>query len=181
MLSTYHSVFVLPVVALLCLGKTVDSIPIDGSVNRHPAANVGIASPSASKMQPAAVPGGKDITISKAADGLFYMSGKINGTAVRFLIDTGANMVVLTSDDARRLGLASSTNRMNDRIETAGGQSHMSRVSLDAVDVAGHHVERVDAAVMPDGLRVSLLGQNLLSKLGQINMSGDEITFRKSR
>ena len=180
MLSIYHSVFVLPVAALLCLGKTVEPITVNRLANQPVAANVGITSKSASIMHSTAM-GGRDITISKAPDGLFYMSGMINGTAVRFLIDTGANMVILTSNDARRLGLASSTSRMNGKIETAGGQSQMGRVSLDAVDVAGHHIESVEAAVMPDGLRVSLLGQNLLSKLGQISIAGDELTFQRSR
>ena len=180
MLSTYNFVLMLPVVALLCLGKTGEPIDVHRPANQPATANVGIANKSVSKIQSTA-PGGRDIIISKASDGLFYMSGKINGTAVRFLIDTGANMVVLTSDDARRLGLASSTSWMNDKIETAGGQSQMGRVSLDAVDVAGHHIEGVEAAVMPAGLQVSLLGQNLLSRLGQINMSGDELTFRGAR
>jgi aspartyl protease family protein len=180
MLSTYNSVLLLPVVALLCLGKTGEPIDVHRPANQPATANVGITNRSVSKIQSTA-PGGRDIIISKAPDGLFYMSGMINGTAVRFLIDTGANMVILTSNDARRLGLASSTSRMNGKIETAGGQSQMGRVSLDAVDVAGHHIESVEAAVMPDGLRVSLLGQNLLSKLGQISIAGDELTFQRSR
>jgi len=177
MVSPYQSVFLLLGIALLCMGETVDTIGLKPPGNQRSAANAAIVA-KPPKMTQSTVAGAEEITISKASDGLFYTSGKINGTEVRFLIDTGANMVVLTADDARRIGLAMSTSGVDDRIETAGGQSQMARVSLDAVDVAGHHVKRVDAAVMENGLRVSLLGQNLLSKLGPINMAGDELKFQ---
>lgn len=180
MLSSYHSAFILPFAALLCLNKTDESITINSTAKRSAAASSGITNKSVSILKSTDL-GRRDITISKAPDGLFYISGMINGTSVRFLIDTGANIVVLSSDDARRLGLASNTSQMNGEIETAGGQSQMDRVSLDAIDVAGHHIEGVEAAVMPDGLQVSLLGQDLLSKLGQISIAGDELTFRRSR
>jgi aspartyl protease family protein len=130
---------------------------------------------------PHAAPALQAITIAKAPDGLFYVSGAVNGTQVRFLVDTGANMVVLTADDARRVGLSSGDGRPADSIETAGGRSTMDRVSLGRVSVAGHEVANIDAAVMPNGLKVSLLGQNLLSKLGPITMSGDEITLSSPR
>lgn len=179
MVSPYQSVYALLVIALLCMGETVPTIGPERPTNQRLAANAAIAF-KLPKMTQSTAPGAQDITISKASDGLFYTSGKINGTEVRFLIDTGANMVVLTADDARRIGLALSTSGADDRIETAGGQSKMGRVSLDAVDVAGHHVRGVEAAVMHDGLQVSLLGQNLLSKLGPINMAGDELRFHGS-
>ena len=43
--------------------------------------------------------------IQRDASGQFYVDGKVNETATRFLVDTGADMVALTIDDARRAGL----------------------------------------------------------------------------
>jgi aspartyl protease family protein len=118
------------------------------------------------------------LRINRAADGLFYIIGHVNGQAVRFLIDTGANIVVLTPNDARRLGIgAGSPNGAASSIETATGQSQMKRVVLDHVAVGGHSLENVDAAVLGNGLKVSLLGQNMLAELGPVTFSRDAVVF----
>lgn len=142
------------------------------------AANAAIAAaPLPATRNPDAKP--MALKIAKAPDGLFYVSGSVNGTAIRFLVDTGANLVVLTADDARRIGLTAADANAGGSVQTASGQANMDRVTLGRVSVAGHSAENVDAAVMHDGLSVSLLGQNLLSKLGPITMSGDEITLQR--
>ena len=115
---------------------------------------------------------------TRADDGLFYVPATVNGKQVRFLLDTGANMVVLTPEDARRIGVEVGVDGASDSIETAAGRSSMDRVVLDRVRVAGQDVKRVEAAVVRDGLHVSLLGQNLLSRLGPITMTRDHIQVR---
>lgn len=114
----------------------------------------------------------------RADDGLFYVPATVNGKRVRFLLDTGANMVVLTPEDARRIGVEVGVDGATDSIETAAGRSSMDRVMLDQVHVAGQDVKRVEAAVVRDGLHVSLLGQNLLSRLGPITITRDHIQVR---
>ena len=111
----------------------------------------------------------------KAPDGLFYITAMVNGTSVRFLVDTGANLVVLTAKDAQRAGLAPKSTRSSGNIDTAGGSAAMERVRLQSVNVAGQEASGIDAAVMHNGLKVSLLGQNMLSKLGDVTISGDKI------
>ena len=128
-------------------------------------------------------PGGKVLSqrhdLHRAADGLFYVTALVNGTPVRFLFDTGANMVVLTRDDALRVGLApgSSNAGDGDTMETAGGAAQIDRVTLSHIDVAGRRLSNVDAAVASRGLKVSLLGQNLLSRLGPLTLAGDTIVI----
>ncbi|CAN5288375.1 hypothetical protein BH11PSE5_BH11PSE5_10760 [soil metagenome] len=116
----------------------------------------------------------------KSPDGLFYVSAKVRGVPVRFLVDTGANIVVLTPEDARRIGVTPGSGGGSD-IETAGGSSRIDRITLDRVSIAGRDLDGVDAAVMHDGLKVSLLGQNLLSKLGPVTITGDELTLSVPR
>lgn len=118
------------------------------------------------------------LRINRAADGLFYVTGQVNGQAIRFLIDTGANIVVLTHDDARRLGIgAGLPHGAASSIETAAGQSQMKRVVLGHVSVGGHSLKNVDAAVMENGLKVSLLGQNMLAELGPVTFSRDAVVL----
>lgn len=177
MLSPFPLAGALFATALLCGSYREPNA--DGQVADPPrfSANLAVThrpSPPASSVRP----GTRLQTITKAPDGLFYVTGRVNGTRVRFLVDTGANLVVLTPDDARRIGLAHGSQRPFESIETAGGQSGIARVSLKQVAVAGRRLSDIDAAVMNDGMRVSLLGQNVLSKLGPISISGDEITLQ---
>ncbi|RZM33591.1 MAG: TIGR02281 family clan AA aspartic protease, partial [Sphingomonas sp.] len=70
---------------------------------------------------PAQTASGDATRAHKEADGLFYVTAKVNGTPIRFVVDTGANVVVLTGSDARRAGVTSGVG--SERIETAAGGS----------------------------------------------------------
>ena len=125
---------------------------------------------------PASLQAGRTVELDKAPDGLFYVSARVNGAPVRFLVDTGANLVVLTAQDAQRAGLVLKTSRSAGNIDTAAGSAAMERVRLQSVNVGGQEASGIDAAVM-HGLKVSLLGQNMLSKLGDVTISGDEMAL----
>jgi aspartyl protease family protein len=131
-----------------------------------------------SLAHPSVVQAGQPVKLSKAPDGLFYITAMVNGAPVRFLVDTGANLVVLTSGDAKRAGIGAQTSQAAGVMDTASGATAMERVRLQSVDVAGQQGLNIDAAVMHDGLKVSLLGQSMLSKLGDVTISGDEIILR---
>jgi len=111
----------------------------------------------------------------RAPDGLFYVTGQVNGVKVRFLLDTGATMVVLTPADAARVGAPRTVTSRHLVMETAAGPSAIDRVTLDRVAIAGHTVTNVNAAVVRRGLKVSLLGQDLLSQLGPVTISGNQV------
>lgn len=175
MASLYTTVVPLVAVLLCAANVTASDRPTGGA--QQFAANAAVTAPERASVAPTP----SATTIIKAPDGLFYVTATIKGTDVRFLVDTGANLVVLTPEDARRIGVSPGHDGAPGHVETAAGQAQMDRVSLDEVRVAGRDVHNIDAAVMRDGLKVSLLGQNLLSRLGPITMSGDEITLQQPR
>jgi aspartyl protease family protein len=113
------------------------------------------------------------IELWRASDGLFYVDGAVNGRTVRFLVDTGASMIVLTADDAERAGVTGSHGAI--RAETASGDSAMRAVTLGKVQVGATLAAAVPAAVAPRGLKVSLLGQNWLSYIGSLRIEGDRM------
>lgn len=119
---------------------------------------------------------GMEVTRSK--DGMFYVDAEINGRKIRFLIDTGANVVVLTGSDAAKLGIQASANPFGPQMATAGGKATMAWARLDNVRLAGRDVQGVKAAVVQSGLPVSLLGQNMLSKLASVTIEGDRLRMR---
>jgi aspartyl protease family protein len=113
--------------------------------------------------------------ILRSRDGLFYVTAIVNGVAVRFVVDTGATVVVLTADDARRTGLAVNANDFSGQASTANGRAAMARVKLNDVVVGTRRDQAVDAAVVQGGLNVSLLGQSWLSRLQSVTITGDRM------
>ena len=52
-----------------------------------------------------AVQNGDAFEIVRGADRHFHLTLKVNGQNVRFIVDTGASEIVLTQDDAARVGI----------------------------------------------------------------------------
>lgn len=116
--------------------------------------------------------------LRRSADGLFYVTGIVNGVPVRFLVDTGASTIVLTADDAQRVGIGPEGDRFDDNADTANGKTQMARVTIDDLAVGQVRSRQVSAAVVRDGLGVSLLGQNWLSQLASLTIAGDRMILR---
>lgn len=115
--------------------------------------------------------------ISRAADGLFYVTAIVNGAPIRFLVDTGATTIVLTAADAERAGIRPDEGAFSATAETANGRTNMARIVLDEVVVGGTRSHALGAAVVKDRLPVSLLGQNWVARLSSLTISGDRLSF----
>lgn len=108
-------------------------------------------------------------------DGHFYTEASVDGARVRLLVDTGASMVALTGDDAEAIGLSWDEADLRPIGRGASGPVNGVSVRLERIEVAGIEAQNVDAAIIPEGLDVSLLGQSFLSKLQNVSISGDEM------
>jgi len=113
--------------------------------------------------------------ISRSADGLFYIDAKIGQDKIRFLVDTGANVTVLTGADAARLGLSEVASRRGNVMQTVGGPTQMRWAKIERLDIANSSIANVEAAVIDNGIPVSLLGQNVLSRLDGMTFAGDTL------
>ncbi|SEN61224.1 aspartyl protease family protein [Sphingomonas gellani] len=116
--------------------------------------------------------------VDRGPDGLFYVQAQVNGRPIRFLVDTGASVVVLTATDARTAGIDVHSDHYNGAVDTVGGKTPMAWANMAKVELAGHEVRDVRAAVVRDGLGVSLLGQNMLAKLDSVTMTADRLSLR---
>jgi len=121
---------------------------------------------------------GKDTQIVKGPDGHYWAEARIDGRAVRVLVDTGASVVALTRDDAARLGLSPKPEDFTARVETASGPVRAAPVTLDTVAVAGAEVRRVQALIVEQGLPYSLLGMSYLGKLSSMEATPSGLTLR---
>jgi aspartyl protease family protein len=116
--------------------------------------------------------------VLKAADGHYWAEANVNGHEVRFLVDTGATAVSLTTDDARRLGIDPADADYTAKVMTANGPARAARVKLDSISVAGAEVRDVDALVIESGLHNSLLGMTYLGRLSQFEASQTAMILR---
>lgn len=115
--------------------------------------------------------------LTRDASGQFYLDGKVEDTSIRFLVDTGADMVTLTVDDARRAGLYVDENSFTVVGRGASGETWGKRYRVGRLTVAGRTMTGVDVIVL-EGLGVNLLGQSVLRQFDKVELDGDKMTLR---
>ena len=122
---------------------------------------------------------GKQIVVPMQHDGHFYLTLEVNGTPVRFVVDTGASEIVLSAEDAARIGLASEALVFSGRAMTANGTVDTAPVSLDTVALGGVVDQRVRAVVNSGELPESLLGMSYLRRFSRIEIAGGQLVLER--
>ncbi len=100
----------------------------------------------------------------------------VNGAPVRFLVDTGATMVVLTSKDAAAAGFGHGDLDFSMRTSTANGVARAAPVRLRELRIDQLLVGDVKAAVA-ENLNISLLGQSFLTRIDGYEMRDGVLTL----
>ena len=118
-------------------------------------------------------------TVLLSADtvGHFVAEGQINGGAIRFIVDTGATVVSLSSSDAQRLGIEYRSWQPV-RMTTANGIARGYRVKLDTVRIGSITANNVDAVVLQDLTMPALLGMSFLNRM-EMRRDGQTMTLIK--
>lgn len=117
-------------------------------------------------------------SIAKASDGHYWAEADVNGSRVRFLVDTGASAVALTLADAKRLGFEPEKLSYDYKVTTAAGPARAAAVKLGRVSVSGASVTDVDALVIEEGLDTSLLGMTYLGRLSRFEATRTALILR---
>lgn len=122
---------------------------------------------------------GSSVVISPDSQGHYWVSATINGAAsVRFLVDTGATMVSISADDARRAGIPYLSGQKS-LSQTASGVVQVYRVKLDTLKVGDITLYNVDAAVHASGrLPIGLLGMSFLNRM-EMKRDGAALTLTR--
>jgi aspartyl protease family protein len=123
---------------------------------------------------------GFDRTVKLRADanGHFVFKAAVNERLATFVADTGATFVVITYEDAQRLGLSPQSLDFSAPVQTANGVTRVAPVTLDRVRVEDITVRNVPAAVAGKGvLETNLLGMSFLARLKSFHIQGDELVL----
>ena len=113
------------------------------------------------------------VVIERSYDQHFYIQGAINGHPVTFMVDTGATMVSVNEELARKIGLPAGVSAVFD---TTGGRVVGHIVSQATVQVGGIRVDGIRVGINNGGPS-ALLGQNFLNKI-DLRQSPQRLTMQ---
>ena len=117
------------------------------------------------------------IHLNADSQGHFLSDGAINGTPVRFLLDTGATVIALGRSDALRANIRTASAPVM-TVQTANGVVRAWRVKLASVKLGGVTLSNVDAAVMETDMPHVLLGMSFLNRM-DMQRTGQVMTLRQ--
>jgi len=159
------------------LGRTAQQALVWGLIFMGFIAVVGLWGDIRQSVMPSQslVANGTAVELPRSFDGHYYVTLQVNGTPLKFVVDTGATDVVLTQEDAKRVGIDPSSLSYIGSATTANGVVRTAPVRLDKV-VLGDLVSRgVRASVNGGQMQGSLLGMSYLQRFQKIEISGNKM------
>lgn len=119
------------------------------------------------------------VEISRSPDGHFHMVLDINGSPVRFVVDTGATDMVLSRDDAASVGLDLDRLSFTGAAQTANGEVATARVWLETVSLGEIVDTGVPALVNGGEMTGSLLGMSYLDRFEEVSFGGGRMVLTR--
>ena len=115
------------------------------------------------------------LLVRKSEDGHFYLDTTVNGSSVRFMVDSGATTTSLSMSDARAAGVDIDLTGFPVTVSTANGTAEMRRARLGELKVGS--IARQDFPVLvSDTLGdTNLIGMNFLSTLQGWRIEGETL------
>lgn len=110
-------------------------------------------------------------------EGNFFIEGKVNHVPVLFMIDTGSSDIVLSPDDATRVGLSPQTLDYSRGYATANGFGVGAPVTLGILSIGAITLYDVPASINKAEMKESLLGMSFLHHLKSFRFQGDTLTL----
>jgi aspartyl protease family protein len=136
-----------------------------------------VAATAAVKPAPGRARVANTLTYPADASGHYFIDAAVNGTPVRFMVDTGATFVALSPEDAATAGIASPNLTFSEAMSTANGVTHAARTSLRSVRLGQLEVDDVAAMVMDQPMPFSLLGMSFLSRVDGYSIRDGVLTI----
>lgn len=121
---------------------------------------------------------GGEVVLPRASDGHYYLMLEINSQPIEFMVDTGASGVVLSQQDAQRIGIDPTTLVYLGSAQTANGTVRTARITLENVRLGDYRDDTLKAYVNDGEMGGALLGMDYLGRF-RIEISGDQMILRR--
>lgn len=120
---------------------------------------------------------GGEVRLEREGDGHFYADILVRGVSVKAVVDTGASVIALPGDEARRIGFTWSASDVRPVARGASGTVYGVVRRAEVVTLGSLTARDLEVMVIPEGLDVTLLGQNFLKQVKKVEMKGDEMVL----
>jgi aspartyl protease family protein len=118
---------------------------------------------------------GEEVRIPMADDGHFWVSAKLNGHDVRFMVDSGASTTTISRDVAVASGVPIGNEHVI--VQTANGLARATKGYASRLQIA--HIERIDFPIdINENDDTNLLGMNFLSSLQSWRVEGTYLVLQ---
>ena len=115
------------------------------------------------------------VRIPISDDGHFWVTAKLNGRDVRFMVDSGASITTVSVDEAAAAGIAADGQRVP--VSTANGTVVVTMARAEELELGS--ISRPDFLVHITGAAdVNLLGMNFLSSLSGWRVEGNYLVLQ---
>ncbi|WP_417270534.1 retropepsin-like aspartic protease family protein [Celeribacter sp.] len=143
-------------------------------------AAVGLWTDVKPRLAPAQINHGNGVVeIPRDRSGHYVVTASVNGAPIEFLVDTGASNVVLSAEDAARVGINVDDLAFVGQAQTANGTVRTAPVRIDTMELGGIQDDRVKAYVTDGELFGSLLGMEYLQRFEKIEISRDRLILTR--
>ena len=162
------------------IGKTLQMALVWGMIFMGGMAIYGLWNDISSDYSAQITGGDAEITIPRSRDGHYYAKVKINDVDINFLVDTGASDLVLTREDAKKVGINVATLPFLGSANTANGTVPIAYARLAEVRFGSYIDRAVPASVSGGEMVKSLLGMSYLGLFDRIEILSDRLVlYRK--
>lgn len=121
--------------------------------------------------------GDHTLVLTQDDSGQFQIYGSVNGTRIRFMVDTGASEIVLSPADARRIGIDESHLVFNRSYETANGIGYGAATTLPQLSIGPIQLWNVPVSINRTEMDSSLLGMAFLKQMKSFEIRGRRLTI----
>lgn len=115
------------------------------------------------------------LIFDRGAGGHFFVQALVDGVMIDFIVDTGASVVVLSPNDAERLGLQFSKDDYTWQYQSANGVGYAAPIEVNSLSLGAATAHDVPAVVIQQPMTHSLLGQSFLRNLTNFQVQGDQL------
>lgn len=119
------------------------------------------------------------VEVPRMFDGHFYLTARLNGEPVEFVVDTGATDVVLTKADALRIGIDLDALTYTGSAMTANGMVRTARARIDRISVGEIEDRNLEVWINEGEMDRSLLGMAYLRRFSRIEIADDTLILTR--
>ena len=117
------------------------------------------------------------VEVPRSRDGHYYLTLTADGKPIDFIVDTGATDIVLSREDAARIGINLDQLIYSGIANTANGTVRSARATVDLIELGSIQDTNVTVWINEGEMFGSLLGMAYLQRFSKIEIEGGKLVL----